>query len=568
MLFVWMTFVGAIIAVAEGTHLGMDSLVKRLPRAGVIVCAIIGDVLIVACCLLLGQGAWTQTVVNMGNHAIVSGIPLGVVHASVLAASIGMALIVGGRLWRVLHRPGRAAGSYPSQRHRRKSVLRFNGGQMTITIFIGSLLGAMAIGMPIAFALLVCGIALMFHLDNFDTQILAQNLIGGADSFPLLAVPFFMLTGEVMTSGGLSRRIVNLAVALCGHFRGGLGYVAIAASVLMASMSGSAVADTAALGAILIPMMRAANYNLGRASGLIASGGIIAPMMPLSIPFIVFGVTSGVSIGKLFLAGIAPGLMMALALLAAWWLVARKDDVEPLPKQPFSAVIRAFVDGFWALMIPVIVLGGIKAGVFTPTEAAVVAAVYSLFVSLVVYRELKVSMLYRVFLAAGKTTAVVMFLVATATVSSWLIAIADLPRMVADMLAPFIDDKILLMFLIMVLVVIVGTALDLMPTILIMTPVLMPIVQAGGHRPGLFRGPVHPQQRDRPDHAAGRHRAQCHLGCGQDLARRHHQGSAALPGRPPDPAVSAHPLPGAGPDAPALAALAGPPPFTPPWRTP
>lgn len=357
---------------------------------------------------------------------------------------------------------------------------------MTVGIFLGSLLGAMVLGMPIAFALLLSGVAMMVGMNQFDPQILAQNLIGGADSFPLLAVPFFMLAGEVMTTGGLSRRIVALAVALCGHFRGGLGYVVIAASVLMASMSGSAVADTAAIGAILIPMMRTAGYRLGRASGLIASGGIIAPMMPLSIPFIVFGVASGVSIGKLFLAGIAPGIMMALALVGAWWLVARKEQVEPLPRKRLVDVWRAFLDGFWALLIPVIVLGGIKAGVFTPTEAAVVAAVYSLVLALFVYREMKFSQLYEVFLSAGKTTAVVMFLVAAATVSSWLITIADLPAMVASLLDPFIDDPILLMFMIMLLVVVVGTALDLLPTILILTPVLMPIVKQAGIDPVYF----------------------------------------------------------------------------------
>ncbi|MDB5857297.1 MAG: dctQ [Ramlibacter sp.] len=357
---------------------------------------------------------------------------------------------------------------------------------MTVTIFVVSLLAAMALGMPIAFALLASGIVMMLAMGQFDPQILAQNLVGGADSFPLLAVPFFMLAGEVMTAGGLSRRIVALAVALCGHFRGGLGYVAIAAAVLMASMSGSAVADTAAIGAILIPMMRQGGYQLGRASGLIASGGIIAPMMPLSIPFIVFGVTSGVSIGKLFVAGIVPGLLMAVALVVAWWFVARNEQVEPMPRASLREALRAFVDGFWALLVPVIVLGGIKAGVFTPTEAAVVAAVYSLFISMVVYRELKPSQLYGVFLAAGKMTAVVMFLVAAAGVSAWLITIADLPMMVADLLQPFVDSKILLMLIIMLIVVAVGTALDLLPTILILTPVLMPIVKQAGIDPVYF----------------------------------------------------------------------------------
>ncbi|OYW59296.1 MAG: L-dehydroascorbate transporter large permease subunit, partial [Bosea sp. 12-68-7] len=167
---------------------------------------------------------------------------------------------------------------------------------MTVLVFLVSLLGAMALGMPIAISLMVCGVALMLHLGMFDAQILAQNLIGGADSFPLMAVPFFMLAGELMNAGGLSKRIIAFALALVGHVRGGLGYVAVVAAIVMASISGSAVADTAALAALLIPMMRQAGYRLDRSCGLIAAGGIIAPVIPPSIGFVVFGVAAGVSI--------------------------------------------------------------------------------------------------------------------------------------------------------------------------------------------------------------------------------------------------------------------------------
>ncbi len=357
---------------------------------------------------------------------------------------------------------------------------------MTIAIFLGSLLGSMAIGMPIAFALIVCGVALMLFLGMFDAQIISQNLVSGADSFQLLAIPFFLVAGEFMNAGGLSRRIVDLATALVGHFRGGLGYVAVLAAIVMASMSGSAVADTAAVGAMLIPMMRKAGYDVNRSSGLIAAGGIIAPVIPPSIPFIIFGVAAGVSVKKLFMAGIAPGLMMALFLVVTWWLVSRKDAVPVSPRQPLRVIGKRLKDGIWALMIPLLIIVGIKEGIFTPTEAGVVAAVYSLFVGMFVYRELKPSQLFALLLTAGRTTAVVMFLVAAAGVAAWLITIADLPQLVIALLEPLIDQPILLMAVIMVLVVIVGTAMDLVPTILILTPVLMPVIKQAGIDPVYF----------------------------------------------------------------------------------
>lgn len=357
---------------------------------------------------------------------------------------------------------------------------------MTVTIFLGALLAPMALGVPIAFALIISGVALMMYLGLFDAQIVAQNVLNGADSFPLMAVPFFLLAGEVMNTGGLSRRIVNLAMALVGHIRGGLGFVAIFAACILSSLSGSAVADAAALGALLYPMMVKSGHDPARTGGLLASASVIGPIIPPSIGFILYGVIGGVSITKLFLAGIFPGLMIAAALCITWLLVARKEQFALPPRQSGAVRLKAFVDSIWALMLPVIIIVGLKFGVFTPTEAGVVAAVYSLFVAMVVYRELPPAKLFGVFVAAAKITSVVMFLVACAAVSAWLVTVADVPGELVSLLEPLMDNQTLLLLAIMALVVVVGTAMDMTPTILIMTPVLMPVIKQAGIDPVYF----------------------------------------------------------------------------------
>ena len=490
-LFVWLTFLGAVVALRDNGHLGTDLLVGKLGPTGKRICLGLALGLMLYCLWLLFKGAYEQTGqphLDQRGDGGVDGVVLCLGHGVRRAGRAHPAQ----RPVAAVHGPHRRQQPVAGAGIRRSSARRWRRQTlspktaMTITIFLGSLLAAMALGVPIAFSLLLCGAALMWHLNMFDAQILAQNVIEGANSFPLLAVPFFMLAGEIMNAGGLSGRIVNFAMALVGHVRGGLGYVTIVAAVIMASLSGSAVADAAALSALLLPMMVAAGHDKARSAGLIASAGIIAPIIPPSIGFVIFGVSANVSITKLFMAGIFPGIWLAAALWFTWWWLVRKETIVPPPRKSLTEVLEALRKASWALVLPFIIVFGLKFGVFTPTEAAVVAAVYALFVSTVVYRELNFRKLVPLFVSAARTCSVVMFLVAAAMVSAWLITVANLPAQVVSLLEPLLDSPRLLMLAIMVLTMVVGTALDMTPTILLLTPVLMPVVKAAGIDPVYF----------------------------------------------------------------------------------
>ena len=277
-----------------------------------------------------------------------------------------------------------------------------------------------------------------------------------------------------------------MAQAWVGHIRGGLGYVAIGAAVLMASMSGSALADTAALATILLPMMRQQGYPMNTSAGLIASGGIIAPIIPPSMPFVIYGVTTNTSISALFISGIVPGLLMGVGLIFAWRWVLRDMDLPQGTPLPVKERLRSTARAFWAMLMPVIIIGGMKSGVFTPTEAAVVAAFYALVVALFVHREMRLADIRGVLVRAAKTTSIVMFLCAGAQVASYMITLADLPNVLTGWLGPLVENPRLLMAVMMIVLVLIGTALDLTPTILIFAPVMLPIAVKAGIDPVYF----------------------------------------------------------------------------------
>ncbi|MFG6554475.1 TRAP transporter large permease [Sulfitobacter sp. 1A16808] len=351
---------------------------------------------------------------------------------------------------------------------------------MTIAIFLGCLILAIVIGIPIAYALILVGVALMLHIDFFNAQIVSQNMILAVDNFLLLAIPFFILAGELMNSGGLSKRIINVAMAFLSHRKGGLGYVAIASALVLASLSGSAIADSAALAAIIVPMMRQARYPDGQSVGLLAAGGVIAPVIPPSIAFVVYGSVASVSISEMFLAGIVPGLLMGASLFIAWKIVSLRSELEVGERAPAIARWDALRKGFPALLMPVIIIGGLRTGIFTPTEASVIACAYAFVVGKLIYRELTWEALYTCLLNAAVTSAAVLFLIGASSVSGWLITTANMPATILAIAEPLMDSPQLLVGLLIVITLLLGMVLDFTPLMLILMPIVVPLCQRAG----------------------------------------------------------------------------------------
>jgi tripartite ATP-independent transporter DctM subunit len=264
-----------------------------------------------------------------------------------------------------------------------------------------------------------------------------------------------------------------------GRVKGGLGYVTILACLMFASLVGSAVASTAALGAILIPMMVDSGYNRAKAAGLVASANIVAPIMPPSVPMIVFGAAASVSIKSLFLGGIGPAIYLTIIMSAVWFFVCRKDGVKSTaPKMTFKETFRVFLSGLWALLLPVIIIVGLRGGVFTATESGVIAVVYALLVGIFVYRELKPKDIFHGFISAAKMSAVVMFLAAAAQVAAYFMTISRIPQLIVEAMQPLVEHPILLNALLHLLIILMGTCIDVIPTILIMTPIMLPLLNA------------------------------------------------------------------------------------------
>lgn len=348
--------------------------------------------------------------------------------------------------------------------------------------FLPLFLFFLLLGLPVFFGMLAApGIILWLNGQERDLTLLYRNLYNGMDSFPLMAIPFFMLAGELMNRGGITLRLVEFAQALMGHLRGGLAHVNVLSSMLFAGLSGSAVADTSALGSMLVPAMEKQGYTRRFAAAITAASSVIGPIIPPSGIMIIYAYVMGESVAALFLAGIVPGVMVGLGLMLVIKFMADKYDFPiAAPRQPWSARGRASLKAFWPLLTPVIILGGILGGIFTPTEAAAVAAVYAMVISIFVLRTMRVSELPDVLGRAGLTSAVVLLLVGAAMSFKTVVSLSHAPQIMADFILSLTSEPLLLLFLINLLLFVVGMFLDAGPAIIILAPILAPVFESMG----------------------------------------------------------------------------------------
>ncbi|HHV58510.1 MAG TPA: TRAP transporter large permease [Firmicutes bacterium] len=350
---------------------------------------------------------------------------------------------------------------------------------MTATLFIAFVVFVL-LGVPVSFVLGIASLIALVFIGGYPLQIVVQRMFTAVDSFALMAIPFFMLAGGLMDKGGITRRIVDFANALVGFLRGGLAHIAIVSGVVLAGISGSAVADTAAIGSILVPEMTKRGYDRDFSAAMVASAGIIGPIIPPSIPMIIYGVIAQISIGDLFMAGIVPGLLIGVGLMFVAYRVAVTRGYPTEERLSNAEKWQRLKNAIWAILMPLIIIVGIRGGIFTPTEGGVVASVYGLLVGMFIYKELKPKDLPKILGDAVISTASVSFLIATASLFSWILGSERIPQAIAAFFLSISTNKYVILFLINVLLLIVGMFLDVAPAIILLMPVLLPLVSSLG----------------------------------------------------------------------------------------
>ncbi|MDN5302680.1 MAG: hypothetical protein PWQ60_2194 [Thermoanaerobacteraceae bacterium] len=354
-------------------------------------------------------------------------------------------------------------------------------------ILFGSFVVLAIIGLPIAVVLGLSSILALSTYSKIPLMVVAQRMFTATDSFPLMAIPFFMMAGALMETGGISRRLINLANKIVGGLPGGLALVGIVTCMFFAAISGSGPATVAAIGSILIPAMVDAGYDLGFAAAVMAAAGAIGVIIPPSIPMVTYGVVGGVSIGSIFLGGFGSGIVVGLLLLIVSYVISKKRGYRGSEKRSsFIDLLKAIKDAFWALLMPVIILGGIYGGIFTPTEAAAVAVVYGFLVGFLIYRELKIKDLPKIFVNTAVSTSVVMFIIATAQVFGWIMTSQRIPEAIAQGFINLSSNPYVILLLVNILLLIVGCFMETNAAIIILAPIFIPLMIKIGVDPILF----------------------------------------------------------------------------------
>lgn len=358
---------------------------------------------------------------------------------------------------------------------------------MVVGLLFGTFIVLIALGMPIGYSIGLATLITILMDPVIPTNTVAQTCITGVDSFPLMAVPFFMLAGNLMSCGGISRRIIHLCECLFGRFSGGLSIVTIVACMFFAALSGSAVATTSGIGSFMIPAMDEKGYDRGFAASVTAAAGSIGVIIPPSIPFVIYGVSVNCSIGDLFIAGFLPGIMMGVSLIVMSLIYCKKNGYGGNGKKITGKELwHAFLDSILALLMPVIILGGIYSGIFTPTESAVVACVYCIIVSCLIYREMKLKDLYNAFVDTVVVNGITTFMVGLSMGFAVLLNLKGIPNVIADFILGITDNKILVLLMINIFLLFVGAMIDNIPATIILAPILLPIVTQVGMDPITF----------------------------------------------------------------------------------
>ncbi|WP_153124401.1 TRAP transporter large permease [Peribacillus tepidiphilus] len=336
------------------------------------------------------------------------------------------------------------------------------------------------INIPVAVALGLASMIILMIQDNVPLMVIVQKMFNSTDSFTLMAVPFFILAGKLMESGGISKRLMHFASTIVGSLHGGLAIISIVTCMFFAAISGSSAATTAAVGSILIPAMTKRGYDINFATAVQAAGGTIGVMIPPSVPLILFGVIAGTSIGDLFIAGVLPGIFVGISLIIVAYFISRKRGYGKEEKSSLKDIVIAFKNAILAMLMPVIILGGIYGGIFTPTEGSVVAVVYGLIVGLLIYKEIKWRDLPEIFISSAVTSAVILFIISCASIFGFLLTREQIPQQISNIMLGATTNPIMLLIIINIILLIVGTFLETAAAIVILAPILVPVVSAAG----------------------------------------------------------------------------------------